>query len=297
MINLETQLSIPTLLKAFKWRVSFTWLLIIIETTFFAAMPLLIGWSIDGLLNDDWTSFQHLIAVLAALLTVAIGRRAYDTRAYGSMRVELGKAQVARSPNERISVLNARVLMGRELVDFLEESAPQAMTALVQVIAAIVILLSFHGTLALSTGGAAVVMLILYALFAKRFFDVNSALNEQTEAQVSAIESRDIKTIAAHFTGLRRQEVRLSDTESVVYGLIFFVLLSLLAFNLWFGASQIGASAGEIFAIVTYSLEFLQSAVALPYALQRLTRLKEITQRINRPQKEITPEDDAGHSS
>ncbi|MEM6915931.1 MAG: ABC transporter six-transmembrane domain-containing protein, partial [Verrucomicrobiota bacterium] len=80
---------------------------------------------------------------------------------------------------------------------------------------------------------------------------------------------------------LRRHEVRLSDTESLVYGLVFLVLLSMLAFNLWFAAARSGFSAGEIFSIVTYSYEFLQSAVALPFALQTLTRLREITQRIN----------------
>lgn len=290
MIDIGEKLSLGTLFSVFRWRVLITWGLTLVETALFALMPLLIGWSIDGLLQDDWTSFYQLLAVLGTLLVVATGRRAYDTRAYGTMRVELGKAQVARSQGDPVSSVNARVLMGRELVDFLEKTAPESMTAVVQVLASILILMSFHSSLALAAGAAVITMLILYALFSGRFFRLNGALNEQAEAQISAIESLNPVKIAAHFTGLRRQEVRLSDTESIVYGLIFFVLLTMLAFNLWFGATQANASPGEIFSIVSYSLEFLQSAVALPFALQSLTRLSEITERINRPASQIAAE-------
>jgi hypothetical protein len=275
------------LLSTFWRKIVITWVLTLLETGLFALMPLLIGWSIDGLLADDWTSFQHLIMVLFSLLLVATIRRAYDTRTFGTVRVELGKAQVARSTKEPVSITNARVLMGRELVDFLEQTAPESMTALVQVIVSVVILFSFHQILALSTLGATVVMLIIYGIFSKRFFKLNAALNERAESQIASIQGKDVKRIAGHFIGLRRDEVRLSDTETIVYGLIFMVLLSVLAFNLWFGATQAQASPGEIFSIVSYSLEFLQAAVGLPFALQSLTRLSEITQRINRATKEV----------
>ena len=80
----------------------------------------------------------------------------------------------------------------------------------------------------------------------------------------------------------------MSDAESVVYGLIFAVLLAMLGFNLWFGATKTGSSPGRIFAIVTYSLELLQSSVMLPAALQSLTRMNEITNRINQSTAEET---------
>ena len=282
MIKLDDRLSIATLFRRFWLRISVTWLLTFAETAMFAFLPLLIGYSIDGLLNNDLESFYNLLIVLGLLLTVGIGRRFYDTRAYGTIRVELAKSLFARSSSKSISTVNAQVQMGRELVDFLEEEAPQSLTALVQVIVSIAILLSFHGVLAASAGGATLLTLVIYALFAKRFFNLNSALNAQTEDQVSALESRKPKRIALHFLKLRKQEIRMSDTESIVYGIIFFILLSMLAFNLWFAATQSGASAGQIFSIVTYSYEFVESAVALPIVLQSLTRLQEITERINK---------------
>ena len=274
-------LSLRTLIRRFWKQVVVTWGLTLIETAGFASMPLVIGWSIDGLLTSNPQPFYGLIGLFAIVLFVAITRRAYDTRAYGTMRVHLGKVQAMRRQRESVSVINARVLMGRELVDFLEQEAPVTMTAFVQVIASVAILFSFHAGLALSAGGSAIVILLIYAAFARLFFRLNRAMNEQSEKQVHALEGRTPKEIAAHFVGLRQQEVRISDAESLVYGLIFAVLLSMLGFNLWFAATQIEATPGKIFSIVTYSLEFLESSVMLPAALQSLTRLNEITERIN----------------
>lgn len=287
MITLNDHLSIGMLIRTFWGRITITWGLTLIETALFALMPLMIGRSIDGLLNDDWAPFIHLLLVLTVLLLVATGRRIYDTRAYGTMRVELGKAQAQRGSGDPVSVVNARVTMGREMVDFLEDTAPISMTALVQVVVAVAILLSFHGNLAISAGGALVLMLAIYGVFSRRFFYLNSALNEVAEGQVHTLEGRDPKSIAKHFLGLRRQEVRLSDTESIVYGMIFAVLLAMLAYNLWFAATQLGSTPGQIFSVVAYSQEFLQAAVQLPFALQSLTRLSEITERINRPASDI----------
>ena len=247
----------------------------------FALIPLMIGRSIDGLLSGEWSDFVTLAIVFAFLLISATGRRIYDTRVYGTIRVELAKSLVSRSADKSISVVNARVLMGRELVDFLEHEAPESMTAVIQIIVSVGILLAFHGALALSASCATLIMLLIYALFAKRFFRLNGNLNAQTESQINVLESAERTRITGHFLKLRKHEVQLSDTESLVYGVIFLVLLTMLSFNLWFAATQSGASPGEIFAIVTYSYEFVQSAVVLPLALQSLTRLKEITARIN----------------
>ena len=284
LLLIGDRLSMGTLLRVFRFKIVVTWTLTTLETAMLAFFPLLIGRSIDGLLGDDYTAFTQFIAAMAVLTVVATGRRVYDTRAYGSMRVALGRAQAQRAGGEAISVTNAHLLMGRELVDFLEKEAPLSITGVIQVLVSLMVLFSFHSLLALAAGAAACAMLGIYGLSARRFFTLNSDLNEQSEAQVSALESRDLSRIMAHLVGLRRHEVRLSDTESVVYALIFTALLTMLGFNLWFAATQTGATPGEIFSIVTYSYEFIQMSVILPMALQNLTRLAEITERINKAQ-------------
>lgn len=278
----DRKLSLGSILRVFWLQVSTTWALTLFETLILVSLPLLIGRSIDGLLNNNSQPFIWLGVAMAVLLITSVGRRLYDTRAYGRMRVELGVAVVEKGKAQPVSTQNARLQMSRELITFLETEAPIVIMALLQVIVSLVILYSFHGLLAAAAGAATVFSLLVYGLASGRFFRLNGDLNSQSEQQVSILEGGVRKAIKAHLSALRRHEVRLSDTEAIVYGLIFVALLSMLGTNLWFAATQLSATPGEIFSIVTYSYEFIESAVMLPVTLQTLTRLSEITQRLNR---------------
>ena len=274
-------LTIATLLRVFRGRISLTWAMILCETALMALIPLFIGFAIDGLLAGGMRELWALAAIMAALIVVAVIRRVYDTRVYGTVRVQLGKAQTARSTDLTVSAVNARLCMGRELVDFLEHTLPEAMTAGVQLAIAVIVLYAFSPILALAGALAAAAMVAIYALFHRRFYRLNGALNQQTERQVGILEKRKLRPVHLHLLRLRHQEVRLSDTEAVLYGAIFIVLLGMILFNLWFAATELTITVGTIFSIISYSWEFVESALALPITLQSWSRLSEIMRRLN----------------
>ena len=84
-----------------------------------------------------------------------------------------------------------------------------------------------------------------------------------------------------HFLRLRIWEIKISDTEAVLYGIIFAQVIVFLSFILWFGTALPDASTGSIFSIVNYSWTYVESSAVIPLTLQSLTRLREITKRIN----------------
>ncbi|WP_299774958.1 ABC transporter six-transmembrane domain-containing protein [uncultured Pseudoteredinibacter sp.] len=274
-------ITVSSLLTRFWKSISLTWLLTIFETVLMALIPLFIGFAIDGLLENNVENFIHLIALMFGLLFIAVCRRAYDTRVFGSIRVELGKTLVQRSQQLATSTLNARMGMARELADFLEEQAPELMTSFIQLLVSAIVLYSFHPTLAITAASAAFVMMAIYSLFHKRFYRLNSVYNQQEEKQVDILASKKSNRIKNHLLRLRKLEVSLSDTESIVYGLIFLILLSFVYFNLWFAASNIEVTAGKIFAVISYSWSFVEAALVLPITLQSWSRLNEIMARIN----------------
>lgn len=274
-------LTLSSLLRAFPWRISLTWIMTLGETVLTALIPLFIGFAIDGLLSDSLRELVNLGILFAALVALAVIRRVYDTRVYSAIRVEFGRAQTERGGGLPISILNAQVGMGRELVGFLEETLPMVMTGLTQLIIAIVILFTFSPLLAVSAGLAATGSLLVYALFHGRFYRLNSDLNHQTEKQVRILETRKLSFATAHFHRLRRAEVRLSDSEALLYGLIFVLLLALILFNIWHATTALAATTGAIFAIISYSWDFVDGAITLPATLQDWTRLSEIMRRIN----------------
>ncbi len=276
----DRKLTIGTLLSVFRWRVGITWFLILAETALTVLIPLFVGFAIDGLLSEDFEPFVQLGALMVALTMISVIRRIYDTRVYGMIRVELGKALAARFSNLPISSLNARIGMGRELADFLEEILPSAIAGVVQFVVSAILLFYFSPVLALSACGVLVGMISVYALFHSTFWQWNRALNEQMEHQVSVLEQRRDRPVFVHLSKLRRFEVKLSDTEAVLYGAIFILLIGLLLFNLWFATQNLDATPGMIFSIISYSWEFAEAALALPVTLQSWSRLSEITTRL-----------------
>lgn len=275
-------LTLRTLLRLFWFRVSVTWFLTFLETGLWVILPLLLGFTIDGLLIRDFEPFWQLCGILAALVIVAVLRQLIDTRVFGTMRVELGKVLAERNRGLPVSALNARVLMARELVDFLEQELPVLMAAIVQLVASVAILFTYHWVLAVAAVLAGGAMLLIYGSFHDRFFRLNRAINARAEKQVRLLDTRTGPAFGRHLRLLRHWEVRLSDTEALVYGLIYAVLMGLVIFNLSFTALVMMASAGAIFAIVTYSWEFMDAAFNLPEALQQWSRLSEIIERINK---------------
>ena len=275
-------LTIRTLLRKFLRRICFTWLLTLCETALMALIPLLIGFAIDGLLTGDITALAQLAAVLAGLIVISVIRRIYDTRVYGTIRVEFSKALAGRSDGVPVSTLNARLGMGRELVDFLEEEVPALMNSAVQLIISLIVLFAFHPVLSYAALAASILMIALYSCFHGRFYRLNAGYNHQAEKQVGVLQAKSPEAVLCHLRKLRRFEIKLSDTEAYVYGAIFTVLLGFIVFNLWFAATHIETTVGTIFSIISYSWEFVDSALILPVTLQGWSRLSEIMERINK---------------
>ena len=278
---MEGSLGIGMLVRNFRWRIVVTWLLVLLENTLWALVPLYLGRAIDALLAQRPNALWEVAVVMAALVVVAVTRRFYDTRSYGTMRVRFGGELVRRSDQAPISQLNARLDMSRSFVDFLEAHVPSLLTALVQLLVSVAILWSFDVRLGFSALAALTGLMALYGSFHRRFFRLNGELNEQVEQQVSVLGERRRESLLDHLQKLRRSEVRLSDTEAVLYGGIFAGMFAFVLVNVWLAASIPQITAGMVFAILSYSWEFVDSAVALPVTLQEWSRLGEIRERLN----------------
>ncbi|NOH97391.1 ABC transporter permease [Vibrio sp. 99-70-13A1] len=278
--------TIRSILKHNKSKVAITWFLVALENLFMVLLPLFIGFAIDDLVKGEFSDLYWLSGLLVSLIVVSVIRRFYDTRIYGRIRVEIGEAVEAKMrnqlpPNNSVSIRNARLDMSRELVDFLENDTPPLMTAGIQLTASVIILSSFHINLGISAIIAGIAMLVIYSQFHPYFTRLNSSLNHRMEQQVSILSRLPFRGIRRHLERIMRREVLISDAETIVYGLIFFVLFSLVIANLWLSTQMIEPTAGQLFSAVTYSLEFLEAAILLPITLQTLSRLTDISQRLN----------------
>ncbi|WP_198599348.1 ABC transporter six-transmembrane domain-containing protein [Vibrio sp. 10N.261.55.A7] len=283
---ISTEFTVKAILKQHKKKVTVTWLIVALENMLLVLLPLFIGFAIDSLIIGQLKELFILAGLLTILIAVSVLRRFYDTRVYGAIRVEIGDAvdkQMVSDPHTQqdISTRNARLDMSRELVDFLENDIPPLMTAAIQLVSSIAILTYFHLNLGVSALIAGTVMLVIYAQFHDYFIRLNHSLNNRMEHQVDALSRQPYRGIRRHLERIKTREILISDAEAIVYGLIFLVLFGFVIINLWLTTLISQPTAGEIFSIVTYSIEFLEAAILLPITLQTFSRLTEISQRLN----------------
>ena len=278
----EGAFSVKNLIGAFWGRIAATWAIVALENTMIALIPFLIGLTIDGLMAGRYDELITMVIVLIVLGAVAVARRIYDTRAYGAIRVHLGAGVDRAHEDLDVSTRSTRLDLSRELVDFLEHEAPELLTAVIQIIVSLVVLWLFDWRLGASSITVVILMVMIYAAFHRRFFQLNARLNAAKERQVAVLELGRRLPIFEHLRRMQKAEVSLSDTEGIVYGGIFLAQIGYIAINLVLAAGLPELTAGRIFSIATYSWEYVEAALALPMALQSWSRLSEITARLNR---------------
>ncbi|MEL6979441.1 MAG: ABC transporter six-transmembrane domain-containing protein [Pseudomonadota bacterium] len=278
--RLNGPISFGALFRSFWRRILATWAVVLLETVLIALIPLLIGYAIDGLLAGRTEELLWLSAALALQVLIGVGRRVYDTRVYGGIRVSLGLAVDRLHAGHEVSTRNARLDMSRELVDFLEKEVPELLTAIVQIVIALVVLSLFDPRLGVAAAAVTLAMLGVYACFHQRFYRLNADFNAQTERQVDLLRLGRRSRIFRHLKLLRRAEIRISDTEALVFGAIYLLQIAFLLYNLTVAAGMPGATAGRIFTIATYSWDYVEAALSLPAALQSWSRLSEIIARL-----------------
>ncbi|MDN3680848.1 ABC transporter six-transmembrane domain-containing protein [Vibrio tapetis subsp. quintayensis] len=274
-------ITLSAILSKHRYKVGVTWLMVILENVLLALLPLFIGYSIDSLLVGQHHDLITLSVILTSLIVLSVLRRIYDTRAYGEIRVEIGMQADSLLRRQSITTRNARLTMSREIVDFLEDDLPPLLTAIIQLFVAIVILWSFNFWLGLGAILTGLMMLLTYSGFHQSFIRLNAKLNTQMERQVNVLSCLPLSGLRVHLNKLKCREIHLSDTEAIVYGLIFLLLFGFVVINLLLTTQLLTPSSGELFSIVTYSLEFVEAAIMLPITLQTLSRLSEINQRLN----------------
>ena len=147
-MRIASAISLHSIVSTYKGSVILNLILLIVEIALMSLVPLFIGFAIDDLLAQQNEQLFMLVGVLIGLVIVSVIRRYFDTRTYEKIRVNVQSEIVNRNSELSTSVLNARLEMARELVDFLEENVAQILNAAIQFIVSLLVLYFFNPMLA-----------------------------------------------------------------------------------------------------------------------------------------------------
>jgi ABC-type multidrug transport system fused ATPase/permease subunit len=279
---MQINYSIQSIFRRFKTKIGITFFLLILENAFKIIQPLILGIAINDLINNKNDGVWLFCLLYSLGFIVSVIRRYYDTRAYTFIytKVVSEVTEIQQEKGISISVISARSSLIKELIDFFEHDIAQAFTSVISVVGSLIMLLYFDTSIFIASIISVVLLYLIYFLSYSKIYKFNVGLNDALENRVDVLESKDSKGIHNHFNGIAKWLIKLSDLDTLNFGIIEIILFILTIFSLYVSASAIDATAGSIFSVITYVLEFSTGVYMLPIVFQQVIRLKEISERL-----------------
>lgn len=111
---------------------------------------------------------------------------------------------------------------------------------------------------------------------------MNRQKNDELEQQVDIISTGNTHLIKQHYDNLRKWQIRISDQEAWNFGIMEFLVMLVIGLSLVITnkAAGSGLEAGSLVGIYSYIQRFVSGLDTIPYTVQRLSSLSDITRRI-----------------
>ncbi len=267
----------------FKWQISLTLSLVIIEAILGVFYPLLIGIAINDLLEDSYQGLYWLTALGFASLLIGTARRFYDTRAYANIYQKTVTQMVAREHKKQrpTSTISARSNLMTEFVEFLEDSLPEIIQAIIAIVGISIIIATLNIKVFFACLMLLLLILTIYILTGNKNFTLNKNYNNELEQQVHAIESKSRSQSKQHFSALMRWNIALSDLETINYFFVWSGVIALFIFTPLIVIKDGMLTYGLVFSILMYVFDYIEKLAIMPIHIQQAIRIKEISQRLS----------------
>ena len=266
----------------YRHKLSVAFIFVALENILFLIYPLFGGFAINAVMQGHvWHALTYAILVLVMWL-IGAARRSVDTRTFARIYSEIAVPIIVkqRLQGQNRSAISARVALSREFVDFFEMHLPTAITSLVSIFGACLMLLISEFWI----GVATIVILIIFATLLPGFTRISSrlylALNDRLERDVDMIGQAPENMLRKHYGLMAYLRIKISNREALGYLCIGIAISILFAFSFaWITLYGYG-SAGHIYSITTYLWMFAMSLDDVPRVVESYSNLKDIAERV-----------------
>lgn len=255
--------------------------------------PFFLGEAVNDMMKGSYHGLIVLSVVHFAWLIIGTLRHRYDTRTYSAIYTSLvTKFLSRRIARTDVSKLSAHSTLSREFVDFLEFDLVYIIEAVYNIIGSMILLYFYQSSVVLLCLAILLPVMAMSYFYGRKMKRFNRLKNDELEQQVDIISSGDKKTIHQHFNNLRHWQIRISDQEAWNFGIMELMVMIVIGLSLFITNHVAGTTllAGNIIGIYNYVLKFVSGLDTIPYTVQRLTALNDITRRIELQSDDFPPE-------
>lgn len=245
--------------------------------------PFFLGEAINDLLKSSYHGLIILSVVHFAWLIIGVIRHRFDTRTYSTIYTSLVTNFLSRRIRTTdISKLSAHSTLAREFVDFLEYDLVYVMEAAFNILGSLVLLFFYQSGVVLVCMALLLPVLAISYFYGRQMRKLNQNKNDELEKQVDVISTGNIHHIRNHYNNLRKWQIKISDKEAWNFGVMELMVMVVVGLSLLITTNTTHAAiqAGSLIGIYNYILKFVSGLDTIPYTVQRLTSLNDITRRI-----------------
>ncbi|WP_085296963.1 ABC transporter six-transmembrane domain-containing protein [Cognaticolwellia mytili] len=274
---------LKTIFYRFKWQISLTLSLVIIEAVLGIFYPLLIGVAINDLLKNSHQGLYWLTVLGALSLIIGTVRRFYDTRIYANIYRKTASNMVDTEHKKlrSVSTISARSHLMTEFVEFLENSIPEIVQSIIAIIGISIIIAMLNIQVFFACLALLLLIASIYLLTGNKNFNLNKSYNDELERQVQAIESKSNTKSKQHFNALMRWNIALSDLETTNYFIVWCGVIALFIYTPMTVIRDGVLTYGLVFSILMYVFGYIEKLTLMPLHIQQAIRLNEISQRLS----------------
>lgn len=266
-----------------KYQLIFTYSLFSIEMLGNLLRFYFFGEAINDLIRGSYRGLIVLTGVHLAYLVIGTIRHMYDTRTYTAIYTSLVTKFLSRRYSKiEVSKLSAHSTLAREFVDFLEHDLVYVIEAVYNIFGSLILLFFYDKTVVGVCLAILLPVIVLSYFYGKKMRRLSQLKNDELEKQVDIISTGNNVVIKQHYNNLRKWQVRISDKEAWNFGFMEVMVLLVIGISLVVSRHMHSSTvlAGSLFGIYSYILKFASGLDTIPYTVQRLSSLSDITRRI-----------------
>ncbi|MFN8290156.1 MAG: ABC transporter six-transmembrane domain-containing protein [Chitinophagaceae bacterium] len=266
-----------------RYRLVLTYTLFSLEMLGNLLRPLFLGIAVNDLIKGSYKGLILLCAVHFSWLVAGTIRHRLDTRTYSAIYTSLVTKFLSRRYNKAdVSRLSAHSTLAREFVDFLEFDLVYVIEAVYNIIGSLILLFFYDTSVVLVCLGILLPVTAISYFYGRKMKNLNRQKNDELEKQVDIISTGNTHLIKQHYDNLRKWQIRISDQEAWNFGIMEIMVMTVIGISLLVTNKTAGAGieAGSLIGIYSYIQRFVSGLDTIPYTVQRLTSLNDITRRI-----------------
>lgn len=285
-------------MKRYRLQLSVTYTLYLLEMLGSLLRPFFLGLAVNDLIKGSYQGLIWLCFVHFSWLLIGTARHMIDTRTYSNIYTSLVTQFLSkRSAKKDISKLSAHSTLSREIVDFLESDLTYIIEAVFNIFGSLVLLYFYNKQVVLICLTMLLPVIIIGFSYGKKMSALNQLKNDELEKQVGVIAIGNERAVKKHYNNLKKWQIKISDKEAINFGIIELFVLIIIAASLLISSKMFGTSllAGSLIGVYNYILKFVSGLDTIPYAIQKIASLRDITNRIEIHADEIIAPSDSNN--